>query len=74
MEGYRAQTKKARLDAFDKMDDFRALAATGDDNENDHEKTLITLINHHRKRAFTEANIGSDPEGIISNPWRPAEA
>lgn len=51
------------------MDDFGALEPISDEKDADHEASLITLISHHRKRAFTEANIGSDPEGAISNPW-----
>ena len=68
LEGYKAQTKKARLDATAKMDDFRALEAKDSDNEIYHDATLVALINHHRKRAFTESNIGSDSEAILNHP------
>ena len=51
------------------MDNFGSLEPISDEKDADHEASLITLISHHRKRAFTEANIGSDPEGAISNPW-----
>ena len=54
------------------MDDFRAFESISDEKDADHDASLITLISHHRKRAFTEANIGSDPEGAFSNPWRSA--
>ena len=71
--GYRAQTKKARLDAMVKIDEFNAnLADRNDDLDVERDASILTLINHHSKRAFTEANIGSDAdEDLLSNPWKP---
>ena len=54
------------------MDEIKSIVTNQKDEDSEHpyDKALITLMNHHRKRAFLEMNVGSDEEVLIANHGR----